>query len=103
MIVITGITGGIGNYLFNEYVKAGEDIIGTYHLNKPEGGQYDTCYQLDITDPIQTERFAKDIVSLTKNITLINCAGISYNSFAHKSDAAEWANVINVNEVNLAP
>ena len=46
MIIITGITGGIGNYLFNKYFENGEDIIGTYYQNKPEGNQYKNCYQL---------------------------------------------------------
>ncbi|MCW3085135.1 MAG: hypothetical protein JWP12_2501 [Bacteroidetes bacterium] len=97
MIVITGITGGIGNYLFDLFSKNGEDVIGTYHLNKPEGAQYKHCVQLDITDHAQVETFAKTNAARLKNITLINCAGISYNSFAHKSDVSEWAQVINVN------
>ena len=97
MIIITGITGGIGNYLHNEYFKSGEEIIGTYHLNKPEGNQYENCHPLDITDWLQAESFMKNISGKAKNITLINCAGISYNSFAHKSDVSEWANVISVN------
>jgi NAD(P)-dependent dehydrogenase (short-subunit alcohol dehydrogenase family) len=32
-----------------------------------------------------------------KDITLINCAGINYNSFTHKSDPVKWRNVIEVN------
>jgi NADP-dependent 3-hydroxy acid dehydrogenase YdfG len=94
MILITGITGGIGNYLFNSFLNNGEEIIGTYHLNKPEGEQYKNCVQLDITDNIQVEKFAENIAKQSKNITLINCAGISYNSFAHKSNADEWTSVI---------
>jgi len=97
MIIITGITGGIGNYLFNAYTQNGEEVTGTYHLNKPEGKQYNACLQLDITDNAQVEAFAKSIAAASKNITLINCAGISYNSFAHKSSVDEWAQVINVN------
>jgi NAD(P)-dependent dehydrogenase (short-subunit alcohol dehydrogenase family) len=97
MIIITGITGGIGNYLFNTFLKSGENIIGTYHLTKPEGKQYEDCYALDISDNKQVEAFINKISSKLNNITLINCAGISYNSFAHKSDAEEWSNVINVN------
>lgn len=96
MIIITGINGGIGNYLFNSFNKNGEEIVGTYHLNKPEGEQYKSCIQLDITDNVQVESFAKSI-SQCEDITLVNCAGISYNSFAHKSNVNEWANVINVN------
>jgi acetoacetyl-CoA reductase/3-oxoacyl-[acyl-carrier protein] reductase len=97
MIIITGITGGIGNYLFNAYAKKGEKVIGTYHLSKPEGAQYKHCLPLDISDNAQVESFMQKIKAELKEVTLINCAGISYNSFAHKSDAEEWTKVINVN------
>lgn len=97
MIIITGITGGIGNYLYNFFFRNGEDVIGTYHLTKPEGEQYKDCLPLDISDNDQVEKFIKDISLQLKNITLINSAGISYNSFAHKSDIDEWTKVINVN------
>jgi acetoacetyl-CoA reductase/3-oxoacyl-[acyl-carrier protein] reductase len=97
MIILTGITGGIGNYLFNAFIQKGEAVIGTYHLNKPEGEQYSVCRQLDITDYAKVEEFVKSIPSSSKKITLINCAGVSYNSFAHRSHHEEWSQVINVN------
>ncbi|MCX6296995.1 MAG: SDR family NAD(P)-dependent oxidoreductase [Bacteroidetes bacterium] len=97
MIIITGITGGIGNFLFNKFSISGEQIIGTYHLNKPEGEIYKNTIQLDITDYAQVEKFIRSIQSSSKEITLINCAGVSANSFAHKSKIEDWANVINVN------
>lgn len=97
MIIITGITGGIGNYLFNEFSRHEEDVIGTYHLTKPDGAQYKNCKPLDITDYTQVEAFVKGLPATAKNITLINCAGVSYNSFAHKSAVDEWSQVINVN------
>jgi NAD(P)-dependent dehydrogenase (short-subunit alcohol dehydrogenase family) len=95
MIIITGITGGIGNYLFNTFLEK-EDVLGTYHLNKPEGKQYENCIQLDITNHTEIQRFAGQLSS-ARNITLVNCAGVSYNSFAHKANVPEWSNVINVN------
>lgn len=97
MIIITGITGGIGNYLFNSFYKNGEALIGTYHLNKPAGSQYENCRQLDITSPAEIETFIKNAAADLKNITLINCAGITYNCFAHKSALIDWSRVINVN------
>ena len=97
MIIITGITGGIGNFLFNKFAQSGEQIIGTYHLNKPEGKQYENTVQLDITNYAEVEKFTASIQSKSKEITLINCAGVSVNSFAHKSSVEDWNNVINVN------
>lgn len=97
MIIITGITGGIGNYLFNTFSQKGEKVIGTYHINKPEGKEYSDTFQLDITDFPQVEKFIASVKSQLKDITLINCAGVSQNSFAHKANIDEWAQVINVN------
>ena len=97
MIIITGITGGIGNFLFNKFSSSGEKIIGTYHLNKPEGKIYENTVPLDITDFTAVEKFIASIQSQSKEITLINCAGVSANSFAHKSSVEDWNNVINVN------
>lgn len=97
MIIITGITGGIGNFLFNKFSQSGEQIIGTYHLNKPEGDIYKNTVQLDITNYPEVEKFIASIKSQAKEITLINCAGITANAFAHKSGIEEWNSVINVN------
>ena len=97
MIIITGITGGIGNFLFNKFSQSGEQIIGTYHLNKPDGEIYKNTVQLDITNFVEVEKFIASIKSQSKEITLINCAGVSANAFAHKSSIEEWNAVINVN------
>lgn len=97
MIIITGITGGIGDFLFNKFTQAGEKIIGTYHENKPEGVIFKNTYQLDITDYIRVEKFIKSVEPELKNTTIINCAGITQNSFAHKSNVNDWTQVINVN------
>jgi NAD(P)-dependent dehydrogenase (short-subunit alcohol dehydrogenase family) len=97
MIIITGITGGIGNFLFNKFTQAGEQVIGTYHLNKPKGKIYENTIQLDITDFTQVEKFIISIQSQLKNITLLNCAGVTQSSFAHKATIHEWTQVINVN------
>ena len=97
MIIITGITGGIGNFLFHEFTQAGEGVIGTYHLNKPEGKIFEKSIPLDITDFTAVEKFIESGKTQLKEITLINCAGITYNSFAHKAPVNEWSHVINVN------
>jgi NAD(P)-dependent dehydrogenase (short-subunit alcohol dehydrogenase family) len=97
MILITGITGGIGNFLFHKFKAANEPVIGTFYLNKPQGDIYKNTFQLNITDYNQVEQFINSIKSELKDITLINCAGVSNNSFTHKADVKEWTEVINVN------
>jgi NAD(P)-dependent dehydrogenase (short-subunit alcohol dehydrogenase family) len=97
MIIITGITGGIGDFLFNKFILSGENIIGTYHENKPEGSLFKNTLQLDITDYSEVEKFIETIEPQLEKITLINCAGITQNSFAHKANINDWTQVINVN------
>ena len=97
MIIITGITGGIGDFLFNKFTQAGERIIGTYNDNQPAEKKTGNTFRLDITDYKQVEKFIKNIEPQLKNTTLINCAGITQNSFAHKSNVSDWIQVINVN------
>jgi NAD(P)-dependent dehydrogenase (short-subunit alcohol dehydrogenase family) len=96
MVIITGITGGIGNFLFHQFSATGEQVAGTYHLSKPEGKLFEHTHALDITDFSQTEQFIQSLKG-AQQITLVNCAGVSANAFAHKSDPGEWAQVVNVN------
>jgi NAD(P)-dependent dehydrogenase (short-subunit alcohol dehydrogenase family) len=94
MIIITGASRGIGKFLLNKYVTKGEKTIGTYNSSLPEDNI--ACYsKVDITDEKSVRQWINR--NNPKKIILINCAGITYNSFAHKSDIKVWNNVINVN------
>jgi len=96
MIIITGITGGIGSYLLNIFLQE-EQVIGTYHINKPDGKAYENTLPLEITNYSKVEQFIASVKSKLKTITLINCAGVSQNSFAHKANVEEWSDIVNVN------
>jgi NAD(P)-dependent dehydrogenase (short-subunit alcohol dehydrogenase family) len=97
MIIITGASRGVGRFLFEKYESLGENVYGTYNTTLPkiteDNGNYS---QVDIVNNENVEDWIKSI-SLSRNITLINCAGISYNAFAHKSDVEKWKSVIDVN------
>ena len=99
MIIITGASRGIGKYLIEKYWAKGETAYGIYKSNQqeqePEKKEF--LMQTDITDYSAIEKEIKKIRYPLKNITLINCAGVNYNSFAHKSDTELWAKVIQVN------
>lgn len=98
MILITGASKGIGRYLFTRFKQDGLKVIGTYNssiisLNE----DLIDYYKLDVADNnAVVEMFATIKQSLT-NIVLLNCAGISYNAFAHKADVELWNKVIDVN------
>lgn len=95
MIIITGASRGIGEYLFNEYSNI-EDVVGTYNKSSSHG-ERKNLFKVDTTNLQNIQSFIEKVSPLLKNITLINCAGINYNSFAHKADLTKWSEVINVN------
>lgn len=98
MIIITGASKSIGRFLFNKFKHDGLPVIGTYNSTF-EGFEEDKndYYRLDISDYDAVSNFVKSIHSKLNKIILINCAGISYNSFAHKADINKWNDVIDVN------
>jgi NAD(P)-dependent dehydrogenase (short-subunit alcohol dehydrogenase family) len=98
MIVITGASKGIGNYLCETYGKIGTDVIGTYNSTQIESTNPKIKFvKLDTTNFIEIKKFVDENTAYLNNITLINCAGISYNSFAHKANPEQWKKVIEVN------
>jgi NAD(P)-dependent dehydrogenase (short-subunit alcohol dehydrogenase family) len=97
MIIITGASRGIGNFLFNSFVNSSnEKILGIY-LNTQPTVNIEKFLKLDITDYDQIKLFVDSNVQELSEITLINCAGITYNSFTHKSDPVKWKSVIETN------
>jgi NAD(P)-dependent dehydrogenase (short-subunit alcohol dehydrogenase family) len=96
MIIITGASKGIGKFLFESYLKGNNSVAGTYLNSKPPTNTQN-YYQLDVTNLNMVEAFIKELENKLESITLINCAGISYNSFTHKSDAEKWRKVIETN------
>tara|TARA_B110000037_G_C17097704_1_gene496686 strand:+ start:1065 stop:1748 length:684 start_codon:yes stop_codon:yes gene_type:complete len=99
MILITGASKGVGKYLLEEYLKGKEKVYGTYNSTLPKEITENKNYtRVNVTSNQEIEEWIKSI-DLDEQITLINCAGISYNAFAHKSDPERWKKVIEVNLV----
>jgi NAD(P)-dependent dehydrogenase (short-subunit alcohol dehydrogenase family) len=99
MIIITGASRGVGKYLFDEYQKLFPEIYGTYNATLPNTAtKKDSYAKVDVTDFNEVESWAKSL-NPKNDLTLINCAGISYNAFAHKSNVLDWKKVIDVNVV----
>lgn len=97
MILITGASRNIGRYLFDHYSKI-ERVYGTYMSTKPTfSAPLDRYYYVDVSDYSSVSSFIGTIEKEINEITLINCAGVSYNSFAHKSNPKEWKRVIEIN------
>lgn len=97
MILITGASRGIGQFLFEKYIEESkEKVMGTYLNSTPS--KYTSAYlKIDITNFEQVEDTISSLKEELSQVTLINCAGITYNSFTHKSDPNKWRKVINTN------
>jgi len=94
MIIITGSSRGIGKHIFEHFPV--EEIMGIYN-NTPPTDSHRRSYKLDIGCEPEVDLFFKENASQLSNIVLINCAGISYNSVAHKADLNSWKNVVEIN------
>lgn len=97
MIIITGASRGIGKFLFKSFFSnSDEEVIGTYLNSLPS--EYISQYvKLDVCDFNAVFSFVESKYSALKDLTLINCAGVTYNTFAHKSDPENWKRVIETN------
>lgn len=97
MIIITGASRGIGKFLYDSF-KTSDEVIGTYLTTKPESlNDKDHLFQVDVSKYESVVHFVDSLKENLTDIVLVNCAGISYNSFTHKSDPEKWKKVIEVN------
>lgn len=98
MILITGASRGIGRYLFEQFSNENINVIGTYNSSIAEiskdKGKY---FKVDVSDYKSVKSFVELIKKDCSEIVLLNCAGISYNSYAHKANIDKWSEVIDVN------
>ncbi|HPQ35622.1 MAG TPA: SDR family NAD(P)-dependent oxidoreductase [Bacteroidales bacterium] len=94
MILITGASRGIGKYLFDTFKSLDFDVYGTYNTNSLNISGFS---KVNISDYKQVSDWVSGFNNSLKDIILINCAGIGYNAYTHKSDPEKWFEVINVN------
>ena len=97
MLIITGASRGIGKFLFEKFVELDETVYGTYNSTYPETDKLEFFTKVDISNYSDVSDWIENIKSKITKLTLINCAGNNYNSFAHKADVDNWSKVINVN------
>lgn len=98
MIIISGASRGIGNYLLRRFFNDGEDVIGFYNKTLPNENK-DILYKIDISKAGEIDEFVKTKADRLNQMVLLNCAGANYNSFAHKADPQKWGELIQTNLV----
>ena len=97
MIILTGASGGLGNYLI-EHMGKDFQIIGTYNTHEPsQTDRVVSFYQVDTTDSSSVERFVTSVSDKLQKIVLINMAGISIEGMGHKMSDNTWDRVVNTN------
>lgn len=99
MILITGASRGLGNYLREEFLKTGESVFGTYNSTLPAENEDEYLTKVDISNFSDVDEWINKIAHELDQITLVNCAGINYNCLAHKANVDDWRKVIEVNLV----
>lgn len=98
MIFITGASKGLGRYLFTRFKQDGLNVLGTFNSTTAGLDEDKSLYiKVDISDNRAVEEMVSSIKDSLSKIVLLNCAGISYNSFAHKANIEQWGRVIDVN------
>lgn len=101
MILITGASKGIGGYLFNEYLRMGHEVFGTYLSTAPQDNS-GRLSQVDVSSYSNVENWFNVIKGRADGpITLVSCAAVNYNEMAHRSEPAKWEHVIHVNVVGV--
>lgn len=96
MILITGASKNIGKFLFEKYFSEGEEVLGTYYSSNIDKKYKNYLKKVDVKSFKEVESWIFSISNL-QEITLINCAGITYNAFTHKADHQKWKEIIEVN------
>lgn len=97
MILITGASRGIGKFLMEKFLASGEKVFGTFQQTMPEGEFQKYLTKVDVSDFTEVRQWIESLGNQLEQVTLLNCAGVNYNAFAHKADPAAWAQVIKVN------
>ena len=96
-VLITGASRGIGLFLMQKMISQGHEAYGTYNATEPLEELKPFFKKVDIANPAKVTEWITSTVKPADELVLINCAGINYNSFAHKSDIDKWKRVIDVN------
>lgn len=93
---ITGVSGGIGRYLFDNLKALDMECYGTYNSRPLDEVNVS---KVDISDYASVENWVNSILenSDDKKLIVLNCAGLPFSQFTHKSDPNAWKEVVNVN------
>ena len=96
MILLTGASGGIGNFLFKEMSKK-EFVIGLVNKSKLEQIDNSKVKKLNLTSEQEIKEFIIDNKLLFKNITLIHMATKSLDGLLSNYDINDLRETFEIN------
>lgn len=102
IILITGITGTLGQAIAESCLAAGGTVYGTFFSRSNEaerlGQRGITLFQVDHRNPEEVQQKSEQIVKeLGRMDVLINNAGTTQDRMIHKMEDAAWNQVMAVN------
>ncbi|MFH1386134.1 MAG: SDR family NAD(P)-dependent oxidoreductase [bacterium] len=98
MIILTGVSGGIGKEILSKLL-AMDQVIGIYNKTKPKVIAMNgfSIEKLDITDSTAINAFVEKRRSELKKVTLINLAASSIDALAANYSELDWDKVLATN------
>lgn len=101
-VLITGITGTLGQAIAESCLAAGGQVYGTFFSRSKEAGELEKrgvrTFQVDHRNPEQLQQKSEQILKeIGKIDILINNAGATIDRMSYKMEPSEWNEVVNVN------
>lgn len=98
VIVIVGASGGLGNMLYNAFLRDGFDVVGHYNKNNNVIDHDERWYNADLTKENEVQEMFSAINDKYNKIdVLINAAGVSLSSISWKTSVDDWKKTLDVN------
>ncbi|MCK7630116.1 oxidoreductase [Shewanella sp. JNE10-2] len=99
VVVVTGVSSGIGRATAEMFVKRGCEVFGTVrHLEKAQPIQGVELVEMDVRDEDSIQRGIQSIIAKTKRIDiLVNSAGVTLIGATEESSVAEGQTLFDTN------
>ena len=99
MIVLTGVSGGIGNNIIQS-LSSIDNVLGIYNNNKPPinlNKNKVILFKIDLTDEKKIKKFIDENLKKEKKITLIHLASIKNDNLILNQDIKKLKNIFELN------
>jgi len=99
MIILTGASGGLGKYIFQNQSKK-EFIIGLINKSPLKVVKNSLIYKVNLKDEVEITNFVNNNKHTLKKITLIHMATISIDGLIHSYSTDDFINTIQSNLIS---